>query len=350
MKKKVFLLVVGFVLGLTVIILTWEVMNNGGFSQNSSNLPESETTAEVEGSQESGADGSGEEKYYVWNGYVTEEDAVLNEKSIIRASGFFTDIYKEYLEGTNCAVYYAIIPDKNYYFEEESGMPRMDYETMYTLMNQNMDMAEEIDLRDCLTLEDYYKTDTHWKQECLKPVVFRLMDKMGMEREETSLQGEDPPLLVTWEAYKKELISDQYYGSFYPKSQLCHTPDEFYYLSSGALDKCKVYDYQNEIEIGIYNFQKLEEGKNLYDGFLGGALSLVTITNPEVSNGKELILFRDSFGSSIAPLLTPYYEKITLVDIRYVSSRLLDNWITFEDQDVLFLYSTTVLNNSITLK
>ena len=350
MKKKVFLLAVGIVLGLTVIILAYEVMNNGGFSKNSSNSSESDIVFESDESLENGADGQGEEKYYVWNGYVTEEDSVLDEKSVLRASGFFTNIYNKYLEGTNWTVYYAIIPDKNYYFEEESGMLRMDYETMYTLMNQNMNMAEEIELRDCLTLEDYYKTDTHWKQECLKSVVYRLEDKMELEWNDASLPGEDQSLFMSWESYKPELISNQYYGSFHPKSQLCHTPDEFYYLSSAHLDQCKVYDYQNEIEIGIYNFQELEEGKNLYDGFLGGALSLVTITNPEVLNGKELILFRDSFGSSIAPLLTPYYEKITLVDIRYVSSRLLDNWITFEDQDVLFLYSTTVLNNSITLK
>lgn len=34
----------------------------------------------------------------------------------------------------------------------------------------------------------------------------------------------------------------------------------------------------------------------------------------------------------------------------YLSGRLLGDLIEFEDQDVLFLYSTQVLNNSITLK
>jgi len=63
-----------------------------------------------------------------------------------------------------------------------------------------------------------------------------------------------------------------------------------------------------------------------------------------------LILFRDSFGSAIAPLLVQGYRSITLVDIRYLSSAMLDRFIDFYGQDVLFLYSTIVLNNSETLR
>ena len=62
---------------------------------------------------------------------------------------------------------------------------------------------------------------------------------------------------------------------------------------------------------------------------------------------KELLLFRDSFGSSLAPLLVENYKKITLIDIRYMSSKLLGEFIEFGDQDVLFLYSTVVLNQNI---
>lgn len=63
--------------------------------------------------------------------------------------------------------------------------------------------------------------------------------------------------------------------------------------------------------------------------------------------GKELLLFRDSFGSSIAPLLLENYSKITLIDLRYISQEVLENYIEFNEQDVLFLYSTLVLNQNI---
>ena len=48
--------------------------------------------------------------------------------------------------------------------------------------------------------------------------------------------------------------------------------------------------------------------------------------------------------------LTEAYAKITLVDIRYVQPERLSSWLTFNSQDVLFLYSVSVLNHSETLK
>ena len=62
------------------------------------------------------------------------------------------------------------------------------------------------------------------------------------------------------------------------------------------------------------------------------------------------LIFRDSFGSSIVPLLVPFYKKITLVDLRYINMNLVNNYITFNNQDVLFLYSTLIVNNSFILK
>ena len=88
-----------------------------------------------------------------------------------------------------------------------------------------------------------------------------------------------------------------------------------------------------------------------YDIFLSGAKSLLTIYNPKALNNKELIIFRDSFGSSIAPLMLKGYSKITLVDLRYLSTDLLSNYIDFStNQDVLFLYNIVILNNSYMLK
>ena len=92
------------------------------------------------------------------------------------------------------------------------------------------------------------------------------------------------------------------------------------------------------------------DSKDLYDVFLSGAKSLLTIENPNAATDKELIVFRDSFGSSIVPLLVKDYAKVTLVDLRYIHMSMLKNFIQFKGQDVLLLYSTLVLNNSSTIK
>lgn len=77
---------------------------------------------------------------------------------------------------------------------------------------------------------------------------------------------------------------------------------------------------------------------------------MLTLENPDYNGTKELIVFRDSYGSSLIPLLVTGYSKITVVDTRYISPKLLNQYIEFKDQDVLFMYSTLIINNSTTLK
>ena len=75
-----------------------------------------------------------------------------------------------------------------------------------------------------------------------------------------------------------------------------------------------------------------------------------TEENTENKTGRELVVFRDSFASSFVPLLVEGYDKITLIDTRYISPKILSQYIEFNDQDILFLYSTSIINNSYTLK
>ena len=126
-------------------------------------------------------------------------------------------------------------------------------------------------------------------------------------------------------------------------------PESLYLMESDLLDHCTVYDHETGKTGSIYDLSKLDS-RDLYDVYLSGARALLTIDNPQGQAGKELIVFRDSFGSSMVPLLVQDYARVTLVDIRYISSDLLDQFLSFRGQDVLFLYSTLILNSSSVLK
>ena len=99
----------------------------------------------------------------------------------------------------------------------------------------------------------------------------------------------------------------------------------------------------------MYDMEKAG-GKDPYEMFLSGTRAVLTVENPQAVTEKELIVFRDSFGSSLVPLLMEGYQKITVLDIRYVNSSMLGQFVEFGGQDVLFLYSTMLLNNSLALK
>lgn len=126
-------------------------------------------------------------------------------------------------------------------------------------------------------------------------------------------------------------------------------PDELWILESDSLYACTTYNIENRKTAQVYDMEKLSS-RDLYDVFLSGPVSVLTVENPAANTDKELIVFRDSFGSSMVPLLIPGYAKVTLVDIRYLPADKLGEFVEFENQDVLFLYSTLVLNQSSMLK
>ena len=197
-----------------------------------------------------------------------------------------------------------------------------------------MNFAEYIGITQLLELSDYYCTDTHWRQEKITDVAQHLAAGMGV-----SLSAK----------YIVNQADTPFYGVYYGQSALPLPHDDLYYLDNEVLKDCKVYDFETSAYIPIYDLDKTK-GNDPYEMFLSGSKSLLTIENPNASTDKELIVFRDSFGSSIAPLFAEGYAKITLVDIRYISPNMLGRFIEFTNQDVLFLYSTSVLNNSITIK
>ena len=112
----------------------------------------------------------------------------------------------------------------------------------------------------------------------------------------------------------------------------------------------KVYNAETSSDIPVYDLSAAA-GRDPYEMFLGGARSIIRITNPNAAKERRLIVFRDSFGSSIAPLLAAGYSEITLVDIRYISTSALGRLVDFtKADDALFLYSASVINNSETIK
>lgn len=265
---------------------------------------------------------------YFHNGYVSKIEYPLNMESVRNAAEKFEAICERYLSEEN-RVYMSVIPDKNYFMAAEH--PRLDYDKMIKYLQENFQEAEYIDIFPLLSLEDYYRTDTHWRQEAICDVAERLCLEMGAEFSgdliENALEGD-------------------FFGVYYGQSALPLESDKIAYLTSNTINNLSVYDYENSRETGVYDMEKAN-GNDPYEMYLSGPVSLIEINNPNAAENKELVIFRDSFGSAIAPLMAEGYSKITLVDIRYIGSNYIGNFIDFGNADILFLYSTLVLNNSL---
>lgn len=262
-------------------------------------------------------------------GYISKKEYPIKESSIQNAADKLENVYNTFFKDKDFNLYTSIIPDKNAFMEKESLS--FDYEKFTESFLEKMDFCRYIDIFPLLSKEDYYKTDTHWKQECILDVAKELASKMN-----TNLET----------SFKENTLDKDFYGVYYGQASLPAPAEKITYLTNSHTENATAYDFQNGKELSVYDFEK-GKGKDPYELYLSGSLSLITIENEKAKTNKELIIFRDSFASSLTPLLISGYKKIILVDIRYISPSVLNKFVEFkEGSDVLFLYSTLVLNNS----
>ena len=273
---------------------------------------------------------------YVQDGYAGKLEYPLNSVSVSYAMKRIGVIYEQYLKGTGSKIYMTVIPDKGYYLTRSNGYPAMDYGKLFADVSTQMPWAQQVDITKALEITDYYRTDTHWRQENLLEVAQAICRAMDA----TPPKPED---------YTQTLVTQQFYGVYYGQAALPMAAEPLYIMENEMLSACRVYNHETGKYGSIYDMEKLA-GLDPYDVYLSGAQALLTVENPQSATQKELIIFRDSFGSSLAPLLVQDYKTVTLVDIRYISPAVLGEYLTFHGQDVLFAYSTLILNNSTSLK
>jgi len=274
------------------------------------------------------------EDVYVVDGYIEKLEYPLDIDSLDYAADRFLNVYNKYLDKESIDVYLSIIPDKNYFMAEQNGYPSMDYELMIEHLTGEIKYMKYIDIFSSLELSDYYYTDSHWRQESVGEVVDKLGQEMGF-----SVDGQ----------YEINTLEKPFYGVYHGQAALPLPSEQLNYLTNDIIDSYTVFDYELNKEGPVYDMEKADSN-DPYSMFLSGTKSLLKITNSSVNTDKKLIIFRDSFGSSIAPLLAQGYSETYVVDIRYITSDILGNFIDFENSDVLFLYCATVMNNSIMLK
>lgn len=266
-------------------------------------------------------------------GYLSKLEYPMDDKKLDYSVNRITRVYDKYLKDAGIRPYMVAVPDKNYYLSKEYQILEMDYDKLYEKLDTKIPFVNWIDVRERLTLSDYYKTDTHWRQEAILDVARTIGEAMG-----TPLKGN----------YDTVELDTPFDGVYVGQSALPVHADTLKYLTNDMLDACTVtlYDTGEGVEVPMYDREKAT-GKDAYEMFLTGAAAILTIENSNATTEKELVLFRDSFGSSLAPLLAEGYQKITLVDLRYVQSDMVGSFVEFANQDVLFEYSTLLLNQGL---
>ncbi|MDR1210043.1 MAG: hypothetical protein LBK41_07000 [Clostridiales bacterium] len=254
----------------------------------------------------------------------------LDEKSA-RNVGRKIAAVADTLGGLN--VYYTFVPDKSVYAGRY--MPGFDPETAERILAEELPDSRYIDITGALSGGDFYRTDLHWSQPRIGGVVGCLAGAMGFE----------------FAPMGAPVTAGTFSGVYSGQIALPLAPDVMEYI---PMTDGVTVEYINENTLAWEPGEAYDTaafgGRDPYDLFLSGSKPLVRIDNPAAPTDRELYLFRDSFGSSLAPLLAGSYRRVTLIDLRYVDSRVLPELMTFAPgSDALFIYSSQILNSDSAL-
>ena len=124
---------------------------------------------------------------------------------------------------------------------------------------------------------------------------------------------------------------------------LLNHPERFVYYKPKDLASLKVTQYNTyfgePVDAELFNDPANLDNSSYYL-VLGTDERIVHVENPKCKNGRNLVIFKDSYGNALLPFLVGSFENIYLCDIRYFNLNAVSFAEEVECTDMLFAMCT----------
>lgn len=264
------------------------------------------------------------------NGIVYGKDGYLFEKRLtLKGSNWdknaqalktFADKYGDRLTVGIIPNSYAVLTD-----QVPTGLGNIDQGTEIQKLYDSLGV-KTLDLLSALREHSqeylYYRTDHHWTT---------LGAYYGYEAfcESAGINSMDLD-------YISSTIVNDFYGTYYSKAKLRTAKSDEITWFDVPVGSVTIDGGQAD---GLYSKDQWAK-RDKYAAFLHGNNGMTVITPPDgKTNGKKLLMIKDSYGNSFAPFLAGNYDQVTIVDLRHYLSKLSVLLEKNQFDEVLILYS-----------
>ncbi|MFM9278698.1 DHHW family protein [Paenibacillus jiagnxiensis] len=177
----------------------------------------------------------------------------------------------------------------------------------------------------------FYKTDHHWTTQGAYTAYLELCKQMGLNPQK------DEDFIV-------RQATGEFYGSLYSKSGFRHVqPDSIKLYRPKDQEKYTVmYVDEGKTSNSLYAPEQLEK-KDKYAVFLNGNHGLIRIETGQ-TNGKKLLVVKDSYANSFIPFLLKHFSEIDVVDLRYYDGDLTAFVNEHGIREMLLLYNASTFS------
>ncbi len=179
----------------------------------------------------------------------------------------------------------------------------------------------------------YYRTDHHWTT-------------LGAYYAYQAYARQAGVVPFAQDAFRIEKVSNEFYGTLSAKSKFRHVkPDEIeIWIPKETSYRHKVTHLDDGTELdSLYDWAKLNE-RDQYPVFLGGNHALTAIETPEAPD-RTLLLIKDSYAHAMVPFLAQHYNKIYMVDLRYLNMGMKQYAAEINADEALILYNAATFGS-----
>ena len=246
---------------------------------------------------------------YGENGYLFEKYNTLDEDRLndnIEALNQFQSKYKN-------KVITIMVPNSYEVYKEflPIGAGLINQEIYIDKIYDNLRESTKLDVLSIMKENKekyiYYKTDHHWTTEGAYLVYLKMMDSMGYTPKTLLEFGERNQV-------------DNFYGTYYSRAKLFNAQSDvitFYEVPNISMT------IESESYNSLYDYSYFNT-RDKYSAFLRGNNALTVIKNKENTNGKKILVIKDSFGNSLVPFLSSSFEEVHIIDLRAFMYKISD--------------------------
>jgi hypothetical protein len=206
-------------------------------------------------------------------------------------------------------------------------------DAMKAALNPEVRFAEVISVMQNHTSEPmFFKSDHHWTGLGAYYAYRAWANVMGITPLELS-------------AFDKRSVPGVA-GSFWsltqaPELRLADKVSDYYVPSTVSVKSTQYVGPEQKTPAPHEYFAEKSRG---YIVFLGGDVPLLVGTT-NAGTGRTALVVKNSYGNAFAPYLLPHFDKVVVVDYRYVFRNIQDIVKTFGVTDLVFVNATITANS-----
>ena len=290
--------------------------------------------------------GSDGKLYY--KGNVTGGD----DENVMRGNLSKLNDFNEYCKQNNTSFLFAIAPDKYCSPQVELPLPVKDY------MNTTLWFTRECDSLGvvCLNFQDllykkeshysdgFFNTDHHWN---IHTAFWAFQEIVGKVWPEDSIIVEEGQFIT-------EIATTEYLGSMGVRAGRCYAGTDIVELIAPKYNTDLTVEYKSKTlkkdvkRSGPFKTSVIDNQNPGYNMYITSDNSLIRVVNHKNTNGRRVLLIKDSFGVPVAAWLSLMCEELWIVDVRYAQEKSVCSMVEENDVDaVIMLYNPCMLGSDM---